>query len=84
MCRRKHVSPGSGIISGVAATIQLQFFPVLLSGRDHQRKEVLLDFFGDIFEVNNGGNVGLKHTALNSGLVTQPLIILCKAMGALP
>lgn len=64
---------GLGIFSAVTATIQLQFFPVLLSGRDHKRKVVLLDFFGDIFEVNNGGNVGLKHTALNSGLATQPL-----------
>lgn len=40
-----------------------------------------LDFFGGIFEVSNGGNVGLKHTVLKSGLVTQPLIILCKLNG---
>lgn len=40
-----------------------------------------LHFFGGIFEVSNGGNVGLKHTVLKSGLVTQPLIILCKLNG---
>lgn len=40
-----------------------------------------LHFFGGIFEVSNGGNVGLKHTVLKSGLATQPLIILCKLNG---
>lgn len=70
--------------SGVTATIQLKFCSVLFSGRDHKGKKVLLDLFGGISEVNKGGHKGLKHTVLQSRLVTQPLITLCKVMGALP